>query len=288
MESEGRGARYRLAGLDTATPAPAPEPETAIILSEAARSTRDYVRQAPEARKPAGYNRALLADNLVADPTAAGRLRYIAVGIERSAFLPLEAPQLIEEYLDQILATAAAIDDPFEQAFFAMVQIPYLQPFDDVNKRVSRLVANIPLIQRNLSPLSFNGVPRQTYTEVILGVYELNRIDLIKDAFLWAYQRSAARHITVRPSLGDPDPFRLRYRKQIRALIGGLVRSRTARRDAAAHTAAWSKNEIGAKGRPRFVEVVEAELTGMHEGNFARYRIRPSEFMAWRQAWEPR
>ena len=60
-------------------------------------------------------------------------------------------PQLIGESFDQILASAAAISDPFEQAFFVMVQLPYLQPFDDVNKRVSRLAANIPLIKRNLS-----------------------------------------------------------------------------------------------------------------------------------------
>jgi Fic family protein len=44
----------------------------------------------------------------------------------------------------QILSTATAITDPFEQSFFVMVQLPYLQPFDDVNKRVSRLAANIP------------------------------------------------------------------------------------------------------------------------------------------------
>ena len=93
-----------------------------------------------------GFNRhtilnlhALLANNLLADPEATGRLRQIAVGIEKSAFHPLEVPQLIEEYFDQILTTADAITDPFEQAFFVMVQLPYLQPFDDVNKRVSRL-----------------------------------------------------------------------------------------------------------------------------------------------------
>ena len=91
---------------------------------------------------------ALLANNLLADPAAAGSLRYIAVGIERSVFHPLEVPQLVEESFDQILATAAAITDPFEQAFFVMVHLPYLQPFDDVNKRVSRLAANISLNQR--------------------------------------------------------------------------------------------------------------------------------------------
>ena len=147
-----------------------------------------------------GFNRytilnlhALLANNLLADPTAAGRLRYIAVGIERSTFHPLEVPQLVEECFDQILATAAAIADPFEQAFFVMVQLPYLRPFDDVNKRVSRLAANIPLIKGNLSPLSFADVPRRTYTEAVLGIYELRQIDLLKDVFIWAYERSAAR-----------------------------------------------------------------------------------------------
>ena len=35
-----------------------------------------------------------------------------------------------------------------------MVHLPYLQPFEDVDKRVSRLAANIPLIQADLCPLS--------------------------------------------------------------------------------------------------------------------------------------
>jgi Fic family protein len=242
-----------------------------------------------------GFNRytilnlhAILANNLLADPTAAGRLRYIAVGIERSSFHPLEVPQLIEESFDQVLATAAAISDPFEQAFFVMVQLPYLQPFDDVNKRVSRLAANIPLIKRNLTPLSFTDVPRQTYTEAVLGVYELNKIDLLKDVFIWAYERSAARYAAVRQSLGEPDPFRLRYREQFRELIAALVRTRVDRKDAATRIAAWSKKEIDPDDRQHFAEIVEAELTGLHEGNFARYRIRPSEFAAWRQVWEAR
>jgi hypothetical protein len=242
-----------------------------------------------------GFNRytllnlhALLANNLLADPTAAGRLRYIAVGIERSAFHPLEVPQLIEESFDQILATAAAISDPFEQAFFVMVQLPYLQPFDDVNKRVSRLAANIPLIKCNLTPLSFADVPRRTYTEAVLGVYELNKIDLLKDVFIWAYERSAARYAAVRQSLGEPDPFRLRYREQFRELIADLVRARVTRRDTAARIAVWSEREIDPRDREHFAEIVEAELIGLHEGNFARYRIRPSEFAAWRQVWEAR
>src|ERR1700677_3831701 len=206
---------------------------------------------------------ALLANNLLADSTAAGRLRYIAVGIERSTFHPLEIPQLIEERFDQILATAAAITDPFEQAFFVMVQLPYLQPFDDVNKRVSRLAANIPFIKGNLSPLSFADVPRQTYTEAVLGVYELTKIDLLKDVFIWAYERSAARYAAVRQSLGEPDPFRLRHRAALRQIVGEVVRARPRRQDAAARVAAWSEKEIDLPDRRHFVEMAEAELISL-------------------------
>jgi hypothetical protein len=254
---------------------------------------KDAIEFLVDAADEIGFNRytilnlhTLLANNLLADPTAEGRLRHIPVGIWRSKFHPLEVPQLIEESFDQILATAAAIADPFEQAFFVMVQLPYLQPFDDVNKRVSRLAANIPLIKGNLSPLSFAEVPRQIYTEAVLGIYELTRIDLLKDVFIWAYEQSAARYAAVRQILGEPDPFRLRYREQLRELIAYLVRSRVARKDAVARIAAWPTKEIDPKDRRRFTELAEAELTSLHEGNFARYRIRPSEFAAWWLVWE--
>jgi hypothetical protein len=253
---------------------------------------KDTIEFLVGAAEDIGFNRytilnlhALLANNLLADPNAAGRLRHIGVGIERSAFHPLEAPQLIEECFDQILATAAAIADPFEQAFFVMVQLPYLQPFDDVNKRVSRLSANIPLIRTNLSPLSFEGVPRETYTDAVLGVYELNRTALLRDVFIWAYERSAARYAAVRQSLGEPDPFRLRHRDSLREVVGAVIRGRMDKKQASAHVSAWTRAHIEPGERERFQETAESELLGLHEGNFARYQIRPSEFTAWREVW---
>lgn len=241
-----------------------------------------------------GFNRytilnlhAILANNLLADETAAGRLRHIPVGIEKSTFHPLEVPQLIEECFDQILATTAAIDDPFEQAFFFMVQLPYLQPFDDVNKRVSRIAANIPLIKANLAPLSFTDLPASTYTEAVLGVYELNQIALLKDVYIWAYERSAARYAAVRQSLGEPDPFRLQYRNALRELIGEVVRGCMDRKEAAAHIVSWTKANIDPADRERFREIAESELLSLHQGNYARYRIRPAEFDAWRRVWDP-
>ncbi len=239
-----------------------------------------------------GFNRytilnlhAMLANNLLADEGAAGRLRHIGVGIGQSVYHPLEAPQLIEECFDQILASAAAIRDPFEQAFFVMAQLPYLQPFDDVNKRVSRLAANIPLIKRNLSPLSFIDMPQSTYTEAMLGIYELNKVALLKDVFIWAYERSAARYKAVQQSLGEPDPFRLKHRAALREIVGAIVRRGLDRKAAIAHLASWAAASIEPTEREQFREIAKNELLGLHEGNFARYQIRPAEFAAWQHAW---
>lgn len=35
----------------------------------------------------------------------------------------------------------------------------------------------------------------------------------------------------------------------------------------------------------RFVEVAETEAISLHEGNIARYRLRPSEYLVWREIW---
>jgi len=231
---------------------------------------------------------AMLANNLLADETAPGRLRYIGIGIEQSVYHPLEVPQLIEECFDEILASAAAIRDPFEQAFFVMVQLPYLQPFDDVNKRVSRLAANIPLIKNNLSPLSFIEVPRSTYTDAMLGIYELNKVDLLKDVFVWAYERSAARYAAVRQSLGEPDPFRLKHRATLRQVVREIVRRSMDRKAASAHLASWVGENIEPADRERFRDIAENELLGLHEGNFVRYQITPTEFETWQQTWRDR
>ncbi len=262
--------------------------ETQMILNH-----KDSIEFLVSAADEIDFNRytllnlhALLANNLLSNPKAEGRLRFIEVGIEQSAFQPLAIPQLIEEYFEQILNTAQAITDPFEQSFFVMVQLPYLQPFDDGNKRVSRLAANIPLIKANLIPLTFLDVSKDLYTQAILGVYEFNRIELLKDIYLWAYQRSAERYAAVRQSLGEPDPFRLKHREALRQVVGTVIRSQYTREETLKYLEVWSAENLPADEREKFIEESEDELLALHEGNFARYKVRPSEFDAWRKVWD--
>jgi Fic family protein len=164
---------------------------------------------------------AILSENLLPDEDASGRLRRRPVDIAGSVFHPLAMPQVLEDCFRLLLQKAAVIDDPFEQAFFVMVQLPYLQPFEDVNKRVSRLGANIPLIRNNLCPLTFIDVPAQAYIDGTLGVYEFNQVDLLRDVFTWAYERSCQRYLAITQTTAEPDPLRIRYRE---ALISAVQR----------------------------------------------------------------
>jgi Fic/DOC family len=228
---------------------------------------------------------ALLSDNLLRDQRACGSLRSAPVSIAKSVYQPLVIPQVISECFQQILDTAEAITDPFEQSFFVMVQLPYLQPFLDVNKRVSRLAANIPLIRENLCPLSFVDVPEQAYISGLLGVYELNRIELLREVFVWAYERSSALYSATRQELGEPDPFRLRYRNLIIAIIGDIIRGNMDKQAAVVHIKQKAYEAVAMEDQSRFIEVLEIELMSLHKGNIARFRLKPSEYDEWHKTW---
>lgn len=261
--------------------------ETQMILNH-----KEAIEFLVESSNDVDFNRytilnlhALLSNNLLPNPAASGRLREFGVGITNSVFTPLGIPQLIEEFFDHFLEKARQIENPFEQAFFVLVHLPYLQPFDDVNKRVSRLAANLPFNRHNLAPLSFVDVSEESYVKGLLGVYELNRTELFKDVFLWAYQRSAARYAAIRQTLGEPDAFRLKYREEIRNTVGKIV-SNALNKDEASSVVKTDSQNLSEEDQSKFIEVVETELLGLHDGNFARYRIRPSEFAAWKIRWE--
>lgn len=223
---------------------------------------------------------AILSENLLGDEDACGRLRRRPVDIAGSVFHPLAMPQVLEECFRLLLHKAAAIPDPFEQAFFVMVQLPYLQPFEDVNKRVSRLGANIPFFRNNLCPLSFIDVPEQPYIDGTLGVYELNQVDLLRDVFIWAYERSCQRYLAITQTLTDPDPLRIRYREQLIEAVQAIVRGRKI--PSTQNIQQLADALVPENDRQAFVKMALDVLLHLHEGSVARFRLRLSEFQAWK------
>jgi hypothetical protein len=225
---------------------------------------------------------AFLSDGMLADPMACGKLRNRAVEIGGSVYLPIALPQRIEELFGIVLGMAAEIEDPFEQAFFLMVHLPFLQPFEDVNKRVSRLAANIPLIKGNLSPLSFIDVPERAYIDALLGVYELNRIELLRDVFVWAYERSCQQYVAVKSQLVPPDTFRLRYRAALAEAVCTIVRGGGLPATIEAVRQAMPASVVP-DDQDGFAKLVLDEFKTMHAGNAVRFGLRPLEFDAWKQ-----
>lgn len=227
---------------------------------------------------------ALLADGLMKDEEAVGRLRRRPVDITGSVYTPTAIPQRIDDCFNRILATARKIDDPFEASFFLLVHIPYLQPFEDVNKRVSRLGSNIPLIKANLSPLSFIDMPEALYLQGMQAFYETGKTDLIQDVYLAAYDRSCQRYAAISKSMVEPDPFRVAWRTEIFDLVHRVV---TEGIQPKAEALGYLIPEHVPEGdRDTFVTMVIREVDNLHEGNFMRYRLRPDQFQRWLEAQE--
>lgn len=255
--------------------------ETQMILNH-----KHAIEMLVESAGEVGFNRytflnlhGLLSENLMSDPTASGRLRLREVHIGGTVYTPSAIPQVVEECFHLLLSKAEQIRDPFEQAFFILVHLPYLQPFEDVNKRVARIGANIAFIKHNLCPLTFVEVPERAYVEALLGVYEQRRIELLRDVFVWAYERSAQRYIQVKKTLAEPEPLRLKYRSQLHQLVGDIVRAGQTQYTAVVEATA---QVIAENDRANFIAMALDDIRRLHEGVLARYRLTPAEFRAWK------
>jgi Fic family protein len=221
-----------------------------------------------------------LAENLLPNPADEGRIRQHAVEIGKSVYRPLATPLQIEDALDAVLGKATQIRDPFEQSFFMLVHVPYLQPFADINKRTSRLAANLPLFRANLCPLTFLDVPEQAYSRATLGVYEMTRVELLRDLYVWAYERSTQEYLAIKQDLAEPDPLRLAWRDCIKQTIRDVVTH--PERDPLASIQRSVSDRVPAPEQPAVQALIVEELRRLHDGVLARYGVRPSEYAAWK------
>lgn len=180
---------------------------------------------------PMGFNistlqhiHSLLLSDIHPNVDEVGKPRLRLVGIEGSVYRPLSIPTEITDTLNRVLAKCNQINDPFEQSFFALVHLAYLQPFGDGNKRTSRMMANIPLLKANLCPISFLAMPKRAYTAGLLGVYELNRVEMLRDVYVSSYEQTAHRAHQDKDREVAPDVLELHYRSEIRGFVRDIIR----------------------------------------------------------------
>lgn len=226
---------------------------------------------------------ALLSENLLGDPSASGRVRQLAVGIGGTTYMPLENPHILQECFDIIIEKINAIDDEFEQSLFSLVHLSYLQAFEDVNKRTARLVANIPLIKKNLRPLSFTDVNQEAYVKALLGVYEKSDVSLIVDLYVWAYTRSSQRYSAIQQAMGESNVLKLKHRLLIQEIVREIILEQTEGAMVVSKIRSLMEaKKVSTAERDDLFMFIETEIMSLHEGNVARFKIRPSDFQAWK------
>tara|TARA_R110002020_G_scaffold176756_4_gene369201 strand:- start:5806 stop:7092 length:1287 start_codon:yes stop_codon:yes gene_type:complete len=219
---------------------------------------------------------AFLSDGLLADPAMSGRLRAMPVGISHSSYRPLDDAVTIAEEFDILLHKAAQITDPFEQSFFLLVHIPYLQAFADVNKRTSRVASNIPLLKSDLAPMSFTTMDDGDYIDGLIGIYELNNVSLLREVYLDAYLASAEKYRVLRAEVESPEKAALAHREFVRAAVRRCVLEFNGFRQEAVESMA-AEAGVPEDDRAAVVAYVREQIAGLHEGNVIRYRLKPSD-----------
>lgn len=224
---------------------------------------------------------ALLMQDLLADPSGLGTIRQKVVNISDTTYLPSQVPSLLGEMLECILEKARQIKNPVESAFFLWINLAYLQPFDDGNKRTSRLAANVPLMLYNSAPLSFLDVDVQDYAHAMMGVYEHLDVSLAADLFEWAYRRSIRKYEVTLEAMGKPDPVRVQLREALNESIGAIVR------DGKSYEEAIADLSLPADQAQLLRHLLMDELKLLEVFNCARYRLTMKQTENWISAGRP-
>ena len=222
----------------------------------------------------------LLSQDLLLNPNARGQIRDIEIEISNSRYIPLSNTYILQELFDILLLKANAITNPFEQSFFLLVHVAYLQAFEDVNKRTSRLSCNIPFIKCNLCPVSFINVSRKDYTAALLAIYERNEVIPMLEVFRWAYLQSCNQYSAVKDSISDFDFYRVRYRTLRKEVLGDIVRGELHGRDIDGYVQKIT-SENGIENPEKFLRIVREDAEYLHEGAIVGLNISIDQFRNW-------
>jgi hypothetical protein len=144
------------------------------------------------------------------------------------------------------------------------------------------LAANLPLFRANLCPLTFLDIPEQAYSRATLGVYEMTRVELLRDLYVWAYERSTQEYLAIKQDLAEPDPLRLAWRDFIKQTIRAVVTHPEL--DPLSNIRRSVAERVPEQEQPDVQALIVEELRRLHEGVLARYGLRPSEYAAWKAA----
>jgi len=109
-------------------------------------------------------------------------------------YAPLDNMHQIRESMEEAVSAINRADDPWSKALIALLLIAYIQPFEDGNKRTSRLIANACLVAHGACPISFRSVDESEYRNALLIFYEIQNASLMKRIFLEQFDFSVKNY----------------------------------------------------------------------------------------------
>jgi Fic family protein len=223
----------------------------------------------------------LLADSLVG-PGAAGQIRDDSVLVSGTTYVPLEGRERLRSLLLLLLEKARAIADPFEQSFFLLAHLSYLQAFIDVNKRTARLASIIPLVRGDYVPQSFVDVDQSQYLEAIIALYELRDVGPLTEIYAWSYRRTCERYDTNLQATGF-DEIAALYRPQRRALVADLVRRKVSQQRAREWIVSNIPVTVESAHQEKFIADALAEVEHLDGSRTVGLGITREELEAWQK-----
>lgn len=221
----------------------------------------------------------LLSDGLV-EARFSGKIRDHGVRIGGSTYIPFEEKKALQFRLGRIIEKAALIENVYEQSFFLLVHMSYLQAFSDVNKRTARLCANIPLIKFNFVPQSFSDVEREDYTSAMIAIYEFQEVRPLLDLYLFSYMRTCALYDTTVKAMGF-DEVRVRYRELRREVIRHIIVNKLTKVSMQEYLSEAVKS-INEEDRNSFFEDVLEDLKEIDISRIAGLGITPEQMVTWK------
>ena len=111
-------------------------------------------------------------------------VRKKIVKITSSNYQPLDNPYQLRESMDVVLAVISRATNPFAKALLALTLVPYLQVFEDGNKRTGRLLANGLLMSTIGRGFSLRKVTAKELALAYLCFYEFNSVASLKRLLL--------------------------------------------------------------------------------------------------------
>jgi len=104
-------------------------------------------------------------------------IRKRLVRITASNYEPLSNPHQLREKADDILEIINKSENPFMKSLLALSLLPYLQAFEDGNKRTGRMLANAILISSVGKGFSLRKTDTRKLALAYLSFYEFNSIN---------------------------------------------------------------------------------------------------------------